>query len=78
MDGSSKTFGWLDVHRIGEELFDAHPDTDPLTLRFTELRQLVGRLPNFTPDPGHPVNERILESIQMIWNDERSGVQRDE
>lgn len=78
MAGSSRTFGWLEIERIGEELFDAHPGVDPLKLRFTELRALVEKLPDFAPDPGHPVNERILEAIQMAWADERSGIQRDD
>ncbi len=72
----SKTFGWLDVDRIGEELADAHPGVNPLTVRFTQLRAMVEALPNFTPDPDHPVNEKILEAIQMSWNGER--LDRDE
>jgi len=66
-----KTFGWLDVDRIAEELADAHPETDPITLKFVELRALVERLPGFVPDPAHPVNERILEAIQMSWTGEK-------
>ncbi|HNB58916.1 MAG TPA: Fe-S cluster assembly protein IscX [Phycisphaerales bacterium] len=62
---------WLDVDRLGEALHAAHPDTDPLTLRFTQLRGLVEALPNFREQPGHPVNEKILEAIQMAWHDER-------
>ena len=71
----SKTFGWLDVDRIAEELADAHPAKDPLAVKFVELRALVERLPGFEPDPDHPVNERILEAIQMSWMGEklRSG-----
>lgn len=72
--GFSKTFGWLDTDRIGEALFEAHPKTDPLSLRFTDLRRLVEALPDFRADPGHPVNEKILETIQMAWHDERDGV----
>lgn len=68
----SKSFGWLEVDRIGEELTDAHPDVDPLKVRFTELRAMVEKLPGFKPDPDHPVNEKILEAIQMSWNGERS------
>ena len=75
---ASKTFGWLDVHRIGEELADAHPKTDPLTVRFTDLRTLVEALPNFKEEPGHPVNERILETIQKHWHEEREGLGSDD
>lgn len=62
---------WLDVDEIGLRLHTAHPLIDPLSLRFTALRQLVEKLPGFAPDPDHPVNEKILETIQMAWHDER-------
>lgn len=70
------TFHWLDVHRIGEELFDAHPDLDPMSVRFPELRRMVEALEGFQPRPGHPVNERILEAIQMAWLEEFGGAPR--
>lgn len=65
------TFHWLDVERIGEELHDAHPELSPLSIKFVELRDLVKALPGFEEQPGHPVNERILEAIQMAWLEER-------
>lgn len=68
---NSKPLGWLDVHLLGEHLAAAYPDVDPLRLRFTELRSRVEALAGFTPDPAHPVNEKILEAIQMAWHDER-------
>jgi FeS assembly protein IscX len=68
-----KTFGWLETDRIAEALAEAHPKTDPLTLRFTELRRLVEALPEFRAEAGHPVNEKILETIQMGWHEEREG-----
>jgi FeS assembly protein IscX len=64
------TFHWLDVDRIGEELFDAHPDVDPLQVKFVDLRRFVTELEGFEEQPGHPVNERILEAIQMAWYEE--------
>jgi FeS assembly protein IscX len=67
----SKTFGWLDVDRIAENLADAHPGVDPIKIKFVELRTLVEQLPGFDPDPAHPVNERILEAIQMSWLGEK-------
>lgn len=69
--GLSKTFGWLEVDRIAEALYAAHAGVDPVMLRFTQLREMVEKLPGFEPDPKHPVNERILESIQAAWLDER-------
>lgn len=61
------TFGWLDVHRIAEELADANPGLDPYAVAFPELRRMVESLPGFVPQPSHPVNERILERIQSLW-----------
>lgn len=72
------TFGWLDVQRIAEELADRHPRTDPYTVRFTELRAMVEALTGFEPDPRHPVNEKILETIQANWADERDGLAPDD
>lgn len=73
-----KTFGWLDINRIAEQLADAHPGVDPLRVRFTDLRTMVEALADFAPDPAHPVNEKILESIQMAWHDERLEGKLDE
>lgn len=67
------TFHWLDVDLIGEELASAYPDRDPLRTGFVELKKLVVALPGFREQPGHPVNERILEEIQRHWIEERSG-----
>jgi len=74
----SKTFGWTDVHRIGEELADRVPEKDPVRIGFPELRQLVIALPGFKEEPGHPSNERILEEIQRHWMEERLDRRDDE
>lgn len=60
---------WTDVNDIAIELTDAHPDVDPLSVRFTDLRQWVMDLPGFDDDPDH-CGEKILEAIQMAWLDE--------
>jgi len=73
-----ETFHWLDVDRIAEELADAHPDRDPLHVNFVDLRDLVERLEGFEAQPGHPVNERILEAIQQRWIEEREDIERDD
>lgn len=70
----SDTFHWLDVDRIAEALAARHPDADPFALNFTQLRSMVQGLPGFSPDPSHPVNEKILETIQMLWHEERDGL----
>ncbi|MBX3316276.1 MAG: Fe-S cluster assembly protein IscX [Phycisphaeraceae bacterium] len=71
-------YQWLDVQRIAEELADRHPSIDPYTLRFTELRALVEALPGFEADPKHPVNEKILETIQANWAEERDDLRSDD
>jgi FeS assembly protein IscX len=62
--------GWTDVHEIGYRLAEAHPDIDPLGVRFTDLHRWVLALPGFQGDP-KASNEQILEAIQMAWLDER-------
>lgn len=64
------SFHWLDVEEIAEHLAEAYPGRDPLAVRFTELRRMVESLPGFAPDPAHPVNEKILETIQGHWYEE--------
>ncbi len=60
---------WTDTQRIAEELFDHHPEIDPKTVRFTQLRQLILDLPEFDDDPQR-CGERILEAVQQAWIDE--------
>jgi FeS assembly protein IscX len=62
--------GWTDVREIAIRLLDAHPDVDPLTVRFTDLHRWITELPGFEGDPKKS-NEQILEAIQMTWIDER-------
>lgn len=74
----AETFGWLEVETIAEHLARLHPTIDPYAVRFTELRRLVADLPGFREEPGHPVNERILEEIQRHWIEEREDAADDE
>lgn len=60
---------WTDSQRIAEELYDAHPDIDPKTIRFTQLRDLIMALPDFDDEPNH-CGEKILEAVQMAWIEE--------
>ena len=78
MPPTPPAFGWLEVRLIGELLAERHADVDPLRVRFTELRQLVQGLPGFKEEPGHPVNERILEEIQRHWIEEREDAAGDD
>lgn len=61
---------WSDVQRIAEELYDADPDLDPLTLSFVKLYDMVVKLPDFADDP-QKSNEQILEAILQAWLNER-------
>lgn len=60
---------WNDAEDIGIELFDADPETDPLTVRFTDLHKRVLALADFDDDP-LTSNEAKLEAIQMAWYEE--------
>lgn len=62
---------WTDTLDIAIELAEAHPEIDPLTIRFTDLHRWVMELPDFDDDPDHS-GEKILEAIQMAWIDEVS------
>ena len=62
---------WTDSLDIAIELAEAHPEIDPRTIRFTDLRGWVMELPDFDDDPNHS-GEKILEAIQMAWIDEVS------
>jgi FeS assembly protein IscX len=60
---------WTDTQRIAEALYDKFPDTDPLTIGFTDLQKRVRELESFDDQPNGS-NEGILEAIQMAWMDE--------
>ena len=60
---------WQDAEDIALALMEAHPDVDPLSVRFTDLHKWVVALPGFTGEP-RGSNEGILEAIQMKWVEE--------
>jgi FeS assembly protein IscX len=60
---------WIDAEDIGIALADKFPGLDPLTLRFTDLRERVLALEDFADDP-KTSNEPKLEAIQMAWHEE--------
>ena len=60
---------WTDTQDIAIALIDRYPDTDPKTVRFTDLMQWVMALPGFDDDPKR-CGEKVLEAIQMAWIDE--------
>ena len=61
---------WTDSLEIAISLEEAHPDIDPITINFVELRELVMALEDF--DEGDTqCGEKILEAIQMCWIEEK-------
>lgn len=60
---------WTDIHDIAIELCDAHPEVDPLSVNFVDLRKWVMDLPGFDDDPDR-CGEKILEAIQAAWIEE--------
>jgi FeS assembly protein IscX len=63
---ASSSLTWIDSLEIALDLIEQHPDVDPLTLHFTELKQWVLELERFDDDPKHS-GERVLEAIQLAW-----------
>jgi FeS assembly protein IscX len=66
---------WTDAEDIGIALAELFPTTDPLTVRFTDLRQRVLDLADFDDDP-MASNEPKLEAIQMAWLEEFQDAQK--
>lgn len=60
---------WTDVLDIAIELSEAHPDVDPKTVNFVDLRDWVMALDDFEDEPEH-CGEKVLEAIQMNWIEE--------
>ena len=60
---------WTDAEDIAIALVEKYPNLDPLTVRFTDLREKVMGLEGFEDDP-KASNEPKLEAIQMAWYEE--------
>lgn len=65
------TLTWDDAEDIAERLLAAHPEVDPLGIRFTDLHRWVVALPEFADDPKGS-SEGKLERIQMAWVEQRA------
>jgi FeS assembly protein IscX len=63
------TFDWDAIEDIAIALSDKFPETDPLTVRFTDMHKWITELPGFSGDP-QKSNESKLEAIQMAWHEE--------
>ena len=64
-----QTFDWDDIEDIAIGLTDAHPETEPLTVRFTDMHKWIMELPNFA-GKAEGSSESKLEAIQMAWDEE--------
>jgi FeS assembly protein IscX len=64
-----KELSWDDLEGIALRLLETHPDTDPLSVRFTDLHRWIVALPEFKDDPKLS-NEAKLEAVQMAWYEE--------
>lgn len=60
---------WLSVDDIAIELYEKFPDVDPKWISFPDLHAKICALENFKDDP-RKSNEKILETIQMLWIEE--------
>lgn len=60
---------WKDTEEIAIQLYEKEPSLNPLTIRFTDLRDKVMDLEDFV-GRREDCNEGRLEAIQMAWLDE--------
>ena len=67
-------FSWTDIDEIAYQLAEQRGDIDPLTIKFTDLREMVEGLEGFEPEPGQSVNEQLLEAIQQAWIEEKDDL----
>lgn len=63
------TLKWIDSQEIALALIEAYPEQDPTRIRFTDLREWILALEDFSDDPSH-CSERILEAVQQCWIEE--------
>lgn len=61
---------WDDAEDIAERLAEAHPEVDPLSIRFTDLHRWICALLDFGDDP-KASSEGKLERIQAAWVEQR-------
>jgi FeS assembly protein IscX len=64
-------FDWDETEEIAIQLADKFPNTDPLSVRFTDLHKWITELTGFSGDPKLS-NEGKLEAIQMAWLEEHN------
>ncbi len=60
---------WDQIDDIAYALYEAHPEQDPLQVRFTDMHKWITELEDFDDDPMSS-SEGKLEAIQMAWLEE--------
>jgi FeS assembly protein IscX len=60
---------WDDLEEIGIALYQAYPEIDPFSVRFTDLLRMIMSLPDFE-GKDEEASESRLEGIQMAWLEE--------
>ena len=65
---------WEDTEDIAIALSEKYPDTDPLTVRFTDLLKMISDVPDFAGEVSES-NEGKLEAVQMAWLEEYKDAQ---
>jgi FeS assembly protein IscX len=65
----ARELDWTDVLEIGIQLNEMFPDTDPYSVRFTDMHKWITQLPGFVGDPTKST-ESLLEAIQTAWHEE--------
>ena len=60
---------WIDSREIAIALAERHPDVDPRSVNFVDLRRWILALEGFDDDPSRS-GEKILEAVQMAWIEE--------
>lgn len=60
---------WKNIEDIAIELYENDPQLDPLTIRFTDLRDRILNIDEFVGKQSD-CSEGKLEAIQMAWLEE--------
>jgi FeS assembly protein IscX len=59
---------WRDTDALARALVADHPEIDPLTLTFQDVRRYVAGLPGFNDDPD-AASDQDIEDVQAAWYD---------
>ncbi len=60
---------WDHTEDIALSLYEAHPEINPVNIRYTDLHKWITELPDFKDNPAAS-SEGKLEAIQMSWVEE--------